>query len=116
MLDKICKWLAKVICPYVRHNHALFNACAWRSWNCFVVSFISAVSVVSVLKCSLVCPMYTFSRALHFAPQAPLFSHMFYFSVWCGGFLPIVLFTFYVMFRSVFLKMLEIWVLRILPV
>ena len=44
----------------------------------FFVSYISDVFVVSVLKCALVCPMYTLSRDLHFAPYAPLFSYMFF--------------------------------------
>ena len=78
----------------------------------FFVSYISDVFVVSVLKCALVCPMYTLSRDLHFAPYAPLFSYMFYFSVWCRSFLSSVLFTFYMMFRSVFFKMLEKQVIR----
>jgi hypothetical protein len=71
------------------------------------VSYLTGVFVVSALRCALVCPMYTLPRDLHVVAHAPLFSYMFYSSVRCRSFLFIVLFTFYVMFRSVFLKMLE---------
>ena len=84
----------------------LFKICnAYAGFGSFVFIYLQC-SVKRVFRLSLVWPMYHLLQVLHFILYIPLFVYLSLFLMWVFSSFCVVLLTWYVIFRFVFLKIL----------